>query len=274
VIRKEKDGCVWFEFELLQSYPQVRHGCFARVGGVSTSPYHSLNVGFLADEKRDVVLENRRRVQASIFGTFNGMTYDVEQVHGLDVVLADTKNISILLRESVCIPPLSQPLRQNYGSKVRADALITDTRGVNLLIKHADCQACLLFDPEHQAIGNVHVGWRGNVRGMYSTVMRKMREQWGTKPEKLLACISPSLGPERAEFKNWREELPSSFLEHQIGENYFDFWSISEAQLCAEGLLKSNIEVARMCTFSLHELFFSHRRDKVTGRNATCIALV
>jgi YfiH family protein len=253
MIRKEREGCVWFEFEILQAYPEVRHGCFTRIGGVSTSEYSSLNVGFNTGEDRDTVCENRRRVQAEIFRDAKGVTFDLEQVHGDAVVLVE-KNIVF--------------------SKPQADAMITDMVGVNLLIKHADCQPCILFDPEHRVIGNVHSGWRGNVKNIYASAVQRMCERWGSKPEKILACIGPSLGPDWSEFKNWEREFPSSFLSHRVRGVHFDLWSVGEEQLLAEGLLKSNIEIAKMCTYSLPELFFSYRRDKVTGRNATCVALV
>jgi len=156
--------------------------------------------------------------------------------------------------------------------KGECDGLITAERGVGLLIRHADCQAAIFFDPKQKVIANVHCGWRGNVQNIYAKTMKKLKEL-GCKPEDLLVCISPSLGPENAEFIHHEKELPESFRPFQVKENYFDFWKIAKMQLEEEGVLEKNIEIAKICTFSAEEDFFSYRRDTKTGRNATVVSL-
>ena len=48
---------------------------------------------------------------------------------------------------------------------------------------------------------------------------------------------------------------------------------MSRAQLEEAGVLSGNIEVASICTYDNPEDYYSYRRDKVTGRNATVVAL-
>ena len=141
------------------------------------------------------------------------------------------------------------------------------------MIKHADCQACLIYDPEHNVIAAIHCGWRGNEQNIYDKVIKKLSSRWGSSPDSLLACIGPSLGPLHAEFTEWKKELPESFWPFQKEPNHFDLWAIAEDQLHKSGIKKSHIEIARMCTYEEKDLFYSFRRDGLTGRNATCIFL-
>ncbi|MDN3507073.1 MAG: peptidoglycan editing factor PgeF [Simkaniaceae bacterium] len=184
-----------------------------------------------------------------------------------------TRNTDLTLIPNICSP------RQVHGAHVEiapfegeCDGLITLEPGVSLLIRHADCQAAIFYDPVKKAIANVHCGWRGSVQNIYANTVQKLVEL-GCRPKDLLVCISPSLGPEKAEFINHKTELPESFLPFQVKENHFDFWQISKWQLKEAGVLEKNIEIARICTFCEEKDFFSYRRDKKTGRNGTVIAL-
>ena len=99
-------------------------------------------------------------------------------------------------------------------------------------------------------------------------------KKMGSDPRDLIVCISPSLGPNFAEFVHYKKELPQSFLEFKKKECLFDFWEISRSQLMQEGVLPSHIEIASLCTYENKEDFFSYRRDKITGRQATIAKLV
>ena len=245
--RKKNKAIEWLEFELLQDFPEIVHGVFLRQGGISKPPFHSLNMGTSAGDDLFAVMENRKRIcnMLNVSKLIHG-----NQVHGKHLEIVETEE------PAVC-----------------CDGLITQTKGIGLLIAHADCQAAIFYDPVHQAIANVHAGWRGNVQNIYQETVLKMKNAIGTKAEDLLVCISPSLGPEASEFKNYREELPSFFLPYQFKPTYFNLWEIAKDQLLDAGVLPHHIEIASLCTFQEREDFFSYRRDKVTGRNATIIAL-
>jgi YfiH family protein len=153
------------------------------------------------------------------------------------------------------------------------DALTTQTNHIGLMILHADCQAAIFYDPIHRAIANVHCGWRGSVQNIYHHMVQRMKQEYQTKPEDLLVCISPSLGPKHSEFINYKTELPNSFWPFQITPYYFDFWEISKWQLSQEGVLAHHIQVACIDTFSNPKDYFSYRRSKDAGRQATVCAL-
>lgn len=247
MIRKQKEGLEWLEFDLLQPFPEVVHGVFLRSGGTSENAYSSLNVGGGSGDCKEKIAKNRSIVQKSL-----GVASLISclQVHGDNV-----KDVSELTLEEGC------------------DGMITKEKNQALMIKHADCQAAIFFDPVNKIIANVHSGWRGNVQNIYAKTVEKMQAM-GSLPQDLIVCISPSLGPERAEFVNFETEFPFSFWAFQIRLNYFDLWEISRSQLEEAGVPSGQIEIAGICTYDNPADFYSYRRDKVTGRNATVVALI
>lgn len=223
---------------------------FARLGGESKAPYHSLNVGLHVGDDSVAVMHNRQRIKEHLGIS---LLASARQVHGDSVMVVD----------------------EMPGHDVEHDghdALITKLRGVGLMIQQADCQAVALYDPRQQAIGNIHAGWRGSVVNIVAKTVANMTAAFGTRPADLLAGISPSLGPCCAEFVHFRDELPPSFHPYQVQGNHFDFWAISRDQLINSGLCQENIQIAGICTKCSLD-YFSHRREKVTGRFATVVAM-
>lgn len=154
------------------------------------------------------------------------------------------------------------------------DGLMTSHKDWGLLIDHADCQAAIFYDPVHKAIANIHAGWRGQVQNIYRETILKMAQTFGTQPRDLLVCISPSLGPQNGEFKNYVDELPKEFWRFQIKPTYFDLWAITKHELETCGVLPHHIEMAEMDTYAHPSDFYSYRREKTTGRHGTVIALL
>jgi len=160
------------------------------------------------------------------------------------------------------------------GEKEKCDGLVTDKQGVGLLIKHADCQATIFYDPIQKVIGAVHAGWRGQVQNIYQEAVGQLGKLYGCKPENLVVGVSPSLGPCCAQFIHYETELPANFWEHQVKPLYFDLWEIARRQLIKAGVLGGHIQVAEICTCCNPNDFFSYRRDKVKGRNQSTVIMV
>jgi hypothetical protein len=150
---------------------------------------------------------------------------------------------------------------------------VTNERDVGLFIKHADCQAVIFYDPIEKALGCIHAGWRGNVKNIYGQAVGKMRHIYGSKPENLLVGISPSLGPCCGEFIHYEKEIPREFWIFQVRPFYFDLWEMARFQLLKAGILPHHIEIAPLCTSCNTADFYSYRKEKTTGNNATIVCL-
>ena len=140
------------------------------------------------------------------------------------------------------------------------DALIAPEPRVSLLVRLADCQGVILYDPVSKILGLVHSGWRGSVRNILGVTVDKM-VALGAEAADMKAAISPSLGPCCAEFVNYGSELPEEFQDFMVAENHFDFWAISRKQLVDKGLKTDNIESPGICTKCSPE-FYSYRRGE------------
>lgn len=238
MIRKENNGIVWFEFEQLQPFAHIGHAVFSRKAATQCL---DLSMQQTANKRAAFTAINLPTKCKEIHGN---------QVHKDGVFLATEKDPEYI---DSC------------------DAFISNTPHRALCIRHADCQAAFFYDMRNNSIAAVHCGWRGSVKNIYKKTIDEMILHFGSRPEDLLACICPSLGPNAAQFIHYETELPHAFWQFQTKPAYFDFWNISRWQLENEGIRREHIEIAEMCTFENKELFFSYRRDKSTERNMSTI---
>ncbi|MDF2576570.1 MAG: hypothetical protein K0S74_54 [Chlamydiales bacterium] len=247
--KKLNDTIKWLEFNLLQGIPNLKHGVFLRHGGISPIPYSGLNVGLHTGDDIKTVIYNRSLIENIVQSK---LSIYLEQLHGINIIPID---------------------KTNAQESLQGDGLITEQNNIALVIQHADCQAAIFYDPVNHVIANIHCGWKGNVQNIYAKTIEKMGKIYGSLPQNLLVCISPSLGPEASEFINYKREFPEYLWKYQVKPFYFDLWEASKQQLMDSGVLPEHIEIAQLCTYSDVHNFYSYRRDKVTGRHATVVML-
>ena len=123
----------------------IRHGFSTRTGGVSPSPWDSLNLGVGRGDDLANVQENFRRL-CVVLGLSHQRAVLSKQVH--------EDNIR-LVTESDCGKGLFR--QRDYAS---VDAMICREKHIPLVVFSADCGTILLYDPVQEAIGAVHAGWR------------------------------------------------------------------------------------------------------------------
>ena len=75
----------------------------------------------------------------------------------------------------------------------KADGLITDEPGLLLGIQTADCIPVLVADRKRRAVGAFHAGWRGTVKRIVELGVGRMRLEFGSRPEDLVAAIGPGV---------------------------------------------------------------------------------
>lgn len=79
--------------------------------------------------------------------------------------------------------------------RLEGDALVTNTPGLLLVVRTADCLPVLLADETHRAVAAVHCGWRGTRARILGRVVEAMHKAYGTEPAMLLAALGPCIGP-------------------------------------------------------------------------------
>lgn len=261
-------GITYFTVPAFSETGLVVHAFSGRRGGVSVGSFESLNLGMFTSDIPDRVLENRKRL-GGILDVDPSCFVAAHQVHGDHVLRIDAadKGRGAIYKETV-IPD--------------TDALITGAKGVPLMAFFADCVPVILLDPVNEAIGLAHAGWKGTVAGIAAKTVQEMGTAFGTKPEKLLAAIGPSIGPchyqvdepvnakVKEAFPDQWSELLSGFTPD--GHAWLNLWAANACKLRQAGVLERNISVTGLCTYCKPDVFFSHRHG-MAGRQAAVIML-
>jgi polyphenol oxidase len=238
-----------------------------RGGGVSSGPYESLNLGLHVGDDADAVIENRRRAAAAIGLHLDDLVF-CNQSHGRAVARIDASDRGRGTRSvDTAIPG--------------ADALVTHTPDVGLVVMMADCVPIVLFDPVTATLACVHAGWRGTVAGVVEETVQAMRAR-GARPEDLLAGIGPAIPVERYQVgpeveRAAREQLgPDAdgvvLPDPDDGRWRFDLWEANRRLLRRAGLRGANISLAAMPTGD-DGPFFSDRAARPCGRFAALARL-
>ncbi len=208
----------------------------SRLGGVSESPFDTLNLGRLTGDDSERVLENRR-----------------------------------LLCEQVGVVPAELAFnRQVHGARVReaapsasgkpGDAVWSDVPGRALLVFTADClPVALARSSGSPALALLHVGWRGLLAGIVERAAVLLGESFD-------AVIGPGIGPCCYEVgEEVAAPFRAAFGRDIVHGRRLDLWSSAERALRAAGA--GRVERTDLCTACRPDLFFSHRRDgERTGR--------
>lgn len=192
-------------------------------------------------------LENRKQFLSGL-GVSLDEIVSVQPVHGVD-----------LLEVSLSDKNLGSQANSNTPE---VDGLITKDHGVYLFLLTADCLPVALFDPRKQVIGLIHAGREGLVKGILPRVISKFAGEFNSDPKDILVYIAPSIGPccyGPADPQNSPE-----VLKKYIGENNdqltIDLWQLAWDQLTNSGILPSNIENSKVCSY--HHDYFSNRKFK------------
>jgi len=154
------------------------------------------------------------------------------------------------------------------------DALVTNEKDLVLAIFTADCLPIFFFDPEHNAIGIAHAGWRGTKGDIAKNTINKMKEEQNTRPEDLIVgfgpCICKDCYEVGKEFKNYF----SDGLIEKEEKFYLDLIKLNRIQLLDAGVRTDNIIGSSFCTSCHNDEFFSYRKEKTScGRMMSLIML-
>ena len=183
------------------------------------------------------------------------------QVHGSRVAVVDR-------------PGMTREELEGY------DAFVTNLPGVAIGVRTADCVPVLLYDPVERVVAAVHAGWKGTVLHISKGALEAMGQEFGSRPENLLAVIGPSIGPDSFQVG---EEVAEKFKEagfpmdeiwsFMSGGHHIDLWKANRWLLEHLGIPPESIEVVGIDTFTTPSLFSARREGVACGRIINAIML-
>ncbi len=289
--------------------PSVRALCTTRAGGVSHSPYDSMNLGAYVGDAPQAVARNVQRLTQAL----GARPVLLKQVHGTHLLALDTQTL-------------------DYQE---ADGSYTGQRGLACTVGIADCLPILLChvaDGQATQVGALHAGWRGlagkqrvgvveaffasqaamgseplknfkpvmasaakqSISDFESSIDGSPRRdaprddalmQTSPKPAaQWLAWLGPCIGPQvfevgpevRAAFMAFSPQAVQAFVPLAGGKFLADLPLLARQRLAASGVqaVFGNDGSPAWCTVGNPSRFFSYRRDKVTGRQVASICLL
>ena len=143
----------------------------------------------------------------------------------------------------------------NQGGKGKVipavDALITREKNLSLVIRVADCGPVWIHCAKTGAIGLVHSGRKGTEAGVVPATIRKMKEEFGSEPQEMMALLGPCIRPP-----------------------YYDVDFASEILRQLKGEKVGKVADSGLCTAADLKRFYSYRAEKgQTGRHFALLAM-
>ena len=221
-----------------------------RLGGVSAEPFLGLNLGDHVGDDLALVAENRHQLLKAL--GLKTQPQWLNQVHGTCVVEAG-----------------------NTGRIPDADACFSRTVGQACIVMTADCLPVLFSNASGTQVSAAHAGWRGLCAGVLEETVKTFDIS-----EPVHAWLGPAIGPLAFEvgsevyqaFVEAQPEAEHAFKKsptHHEDRYLADLYELARLRLKRAGI--TQITGGEHCTFSEPELFYSYRRDQITGRMASVI---
>ncbi|HEY7760948.1 MAG TPA: peptidoglycan editing factor PgeF [Burkholderiales bacterium] len=247
--------------------PRVRALMTTRNGGVSQAPFDSMNLGSRVGDDTGHVQENRARLRTLL----PAEPHWLRQVHGARAIEA-----------------------RGAAAEEEADACVARAPGEVCAVLVADCLPVLFCDRAGSVVAVAHAGWRGLSGGILESTVAAMR----AAPADLLAWLGPAIGPDAFEVgrdvldaftasdsgaaAGFRSKPPACNGGPPVSDGepsgpggepkwFADLYALARRRLAAAGV--HAVSGGGLCTRSDARRFFSHRRDRRTGRQAALIWL-
>lgn len=232
----------------VHAFTTVRYGA-----GVSRPPFDTFNLGnrHAADGDAPANVEANRIELVERFG-LPARPHFFRQVHGTAVARVEGASA---------------------GDEPEADAAVAAGAGTVIAILTADCLPVLLCSDDGREVAGAHAGWRGLADGVLEATVAAMR----TPAVRLLAWLGPAAGPAEYEVgvdvydafvsRDWG--CGDAFRSTRPHHWRVDLYALARRRLHAAGVAR--VYGGGLSTIADPQRFFSHRRDRRTGRMASVI---
>ena len=252
---------LYITVESLESTGLVKAGISQRIGGVSPSPYESLNLATHVSDKRDNVTRNQQKLSEHI--GVKALKY-CRQIHSDKVIDADQ---------------ITHSYWNGNGSEESSptgDALISNINNTTLGVFTADCIPISILDVNTPAIAIVHAGWRGTLAQIATKTLDKMKDNYGTNPVNCLVHFGPSIHKCCYEVDSGLlSQFKQKFGNSVAFGNHLCLQTANLKQLIDYAVPDSSISISPYCTACNINRFYSYRFEgEKTGRMLSYIQLI
>jgi YfiH family protein len=166
------------------------------------------------------------------------------------------------------------------GDPPEADLIVSNAPGVAVAVRAADCVPVLIADRESGAVAAVHAGWRGTCARAAPAAVSALRDEFGARPENLVAAIGPSIGVccyevgpelvdafaaaghERHLIQRWFPSLPPPRGSRTRNPLRLDVAGANRDQLVLAGVPEDQIFLSGLCTAMHLDVLTSYRAEK------------
>lgn len=227
--------------------PSVHAVFTRRSGGVSLPPFDSFNLGDHVGDSTDAVSSNRQLLAHKL--GLKSIQW-LSQVHGARVIND-----------------------HDWQPGIEADAITTKTPGFACAVLTADCLPILLANHQGSQVAAIHGGWRSLAAGIIANTVACFDTN-----DSLSAYLGPAIGPKafevgpevREQFVALNPLLVSAFTASQNpGHYYANIYQIATQELQSLGVHR--VYGGTQCTLTQSNDFFSYRRERQTGRQASLL---
>jgi len=236
--------------QLFRKYPEIIFGFSTKIGSVNNAPFH-FNMSKTVGDNEEVVNSNRKSF-------FEALGLDAN-----NVVLQRQNHTDIITYVTT------------GGQIGESDAMITDKSNLGLAASSADCTLIFLYDIKNRVIAAVHSGWRGTEQKILEKTLLKLKNDFNTNPENLIAYISPSICQNEYEVGGeFSEKFSKKYLIKHGDKFLLDVSGANYDMLINYGVEEKNIQRSSLCSYGCSSLFHSYRREGAkSGRALGVIAL-
>lgn len=229
----------------IRAYTTTRHT------GHSAPPFDSFNLAAHVGDNPNHVQQNRVLLMETL--ALPREPYWMSQVHGTTVISAD------------------KPYRLQ-----EADAVFSHNLKSVCCVLTADCLPVLVCDKKGTTCAAIHAGWKGLAAGVIEACLAKLR----LAPADTLVWLGPAIGPDaflvdetvRQTFLKDYPEDADAFRPQGHDKWLANLYLLARFRL--NRLDVQNIYGGDFCTWHEQQLFYSYRRESVTGRMASLIWIV
>lgn len=246
---------IYFKANFNANIKKVNTLITTRMSGYSLAPYNNFNLATHVGDNINHVNKNRNLLKKLIKKNIMWLN----QTHSNNVLdLINNKDISNL--------------------ELNNDAILINSDNYAGAILTADCKVLLITNLNGDFVMAIHAGWQGVINGIINNSIQKLIS-YNYNLNDIYVYFGPSICTKHFEIKDDVKEkfinmntVNDKFIKANNNKAYnCDLDGIIIEQLISLGLNKNNFSFSNFCTVCRNDLFFSYRKDGVTGRIASLI---